>query len=73
MLGKIEEYFIEQLAPGDTFLFGGMVLRFEGIHENEAIATRTADAEPKIPVYAGGKFYPGLANRRAGEIGLCVS
>ena len=23
-------------------------------------------------VYAGGKFYPGLANRRAGEIGLCL-
>jgi ATP-dependent Lhr-like helicase len=56
VLGKIEEYFIEQLAVGDTFLFGGLVLRFEGIHENEAIATRTADAEPKIPIYAGGKF-----------------
>jgi ATP-dependent Lhr-like helicase len=56
VLGRIEEYFIEQLAVGDTFLFGGMVLRFEGIHENEAVATRTADAEPKIPIYAGGKF-----------------
>ncbi len=56
VLGRIEEYFIEQLAVGDTFLFGGMVLRFEGIDENEAVATRTADAEPKIPIYAGGKF-----------------
>jgi ATP-dependent Lhr-like helicase len=32
------------------------VLRFEGIHENEAVATRTADTTPKIPAYIGGKF-----------------
>jgi ATP-dependent Lhr-like helicase len=56
VLGKIEEYFIESLAPGDTFLFAGIVLRFEGIHENEVVATRTADETPKIPIYAGGKF-----------------
>ena len=56
VLGKIEEYFIETLAPGDTFLFAGLILRFEGIHENEVIATRTADDTPKIPLYAGGKF-----------------
>ena len=56
VLGKLEEYFIEQLSPGDTFLFAGQVLRFEGIRESEAIATRTADDTPKIPVYEGGKF-----------------
>jgi ATP-dependent Lhr-like helicase len=56
VLGRIEEGFIEALAPGDTFLFAGLILRFEGIHENEAVATRTADDTPKIPVYAGGKF-----------------
>ena len=56
VLGKIEEYFIETLSPGDTFLFAGLILRFEGIHENEVVATRTADDAPKIPVYAGGKF-----------------
>ncbi|MHA1553282.1 MAG: DNA ligase-associated DEXH box helicase, partial [Alphaproteobacteria bacterium] len=56
VLGKIEEYFIETLAPGDTFLFAGLVLRFEGMHENEVIATRTRDTTPKIPLYAGGKF-----------------
>jgi ATP-dependent Lhr-like helicase len=26
-LGQIEEYFIEGLAPGDTFLFAGEILR----------------------------------------------
>ena len=56
VLGRIEEYFIETLAPGDTFLFAGLILRFEGIHENEVIATRTADDTPKIPIYSGGKF-----------------
>src|SRR5262249_43626391 len=54
--GRIEEGFIEALSPGDTFLFAGLILRFEGIHENEAIATRTADDTPKIPIYSGGKF-----------------
>jgi ATP-dependent Lhr-like helicase len=33
-----------------------LILRFEGMHENEVIATRTADDTPKIPIYAGGKF-----------------
>ncbi len=56
VLGKIEESFIEALAPGDTFLFAGLILRFEGLFENEVIATRTADDTPKIPIYAGGKF-----------------
>lgn len=57
ILGEIEEYFAETLTPGDTFLFAGEVLRFEGIHEDEVIAVRTtAGTEPKIPAYDGGKF-----------------
>ncbi len=56
VLGKIEEYFIDGLSPGDTFLFGGLILAFQGIHENEVVATRTADQTAKIPVFAGGKF-----------------
>ena len=30
-LGEMEEYFFEMLTPGDTFLFAGEVLKFEGI------------------------------------------
>lgn len=56
MLGKVEEYFLETLTPGDTFLFAGEVLRFEGIHEQDALVTRSSDPEPQIPYYAGGKF-----------------
>lgn len=56
VIGEIEEYFIEQLAPGDTFLFAGYVLKFEGIHEQEAFASKTKDDTPAIPAYYGGKF-----------------
>jgi ATP-dependent Lhr-like helicase len=56
VLGEVEEWFIEQLAPGDSFIFAGEVLRFEGLREMDAIVTRANSAEPKIPTYDGGKF-----------------
>ncbi|PNG26984.1 ligase-associated DNA damage response DEXH box helicase [Methylocella silvestris] len=56
VLGEIEEYFIEMLAPQDTFLFGGEILRLQGVVENEAIVSRANADAPKIPSYAGGKF-----------------
>jgi ATP-dependent helicase Lhr and Lhr-like helicase len=57
VLGEIEEYFAESMLPGDTFLFAGEVLRFEGINENNVLCSRTtAGTDPKIPSYAGGKF-----------------
>ncbi len=55
-LGKVEEYFTEMLSPGDTFLFSGKVLRFEGIRENECLVTQGFKLDPKVPAYAGGKF-----------------
>jgi len=56
VLGEVEEYFIEQLTPGDSFVFAGEVLRFEGMRENDAIVTRANTTEPKVPAYDGGKF-----------------
>lgn len=56
VLGELEEYFLSQLSVGDTFLFSGQVLRFEGLDEFGALATRTTASEPRIPSYAGGKF-----------------
>ncbi len=57
VLGEVEEYFAETMLAGDTFIFGGEVLRFEGISGNEVAASRTpAGTDPKIPSYAGGKF-----------------
>jgi ATP-dependent Lhr-like helicase len=55
-LGKIEEYFLETMTPGDTFLFAGRTLRFEGIRENEAYVSNATGVDAKVPIYAGGKF-----------------
>lgn len=56
VLGKIEEYFAETLRHGDSFLFAGKILRFEGIRENECIVSNGAGANIIVPSYAGGKF-----------------
>ncbi|MGU3537152.1 ligase-associated DNA damage response DEXH box helicase [Methylobacterium sp. A54F] len=57
VLGEIEEDFCETLTVGDTFLFSGEVLRFEGLIEDEAMVTRAgAGTDPAIPSYAGSKF-----------------
>ena len=55
-LGQIEEWFIEQLVPGDTFLFAGQVLQFEALDETSARVTRSKSDTPKVPSYQGGKF-----------------
>jgi ATP-dependent Lhr-like helicase len=56
VLGKMEEYFLEELSPGDTFIFAGNVLRFEGIRETSAFVSLAHDPEAQIPSYQGGKF-----------------
>jgi ATP-dependent Lhr-like helicase len=66
LLGKVEEYFLEQLTQGDTFRFAGRVLRFEGIRENEAFASPADAEDPMIPSYEGGKFP--LTTYLAGEV-----
>jgi ATP-dependent Lhr-like helicase len=56
-LGEVEEYFVSTLAQGDTFLFAGRLLRFDGIRDNEAITSLAKGSEePKIPAYMGGKL-----------------
>ncbi len=55
-LGRMEEYFFTQLLPGDTFLFAGEILAFEGMRENEAYVSRSFSPSPKVPTYMGGKF-----------------
>ena len=56
ILGELEEYFIEGLTPGDTFVFSGEILRFEALVEDEAYVSRAHADDPKVPAYAGGKF-----------------
>lgn len=54
ILGEIEENFIQQLMPGDTFLFSGEVLEFVRIRDMLVEAKKTSAAESKIPSYNGG-------------------
>jgi ATP-dependent Lhr-like helicase len=56
LLGQVEEYFIEMLTPGDTFVFGGEILRYEAIVEDEVYVSRATSEDPKVPSYEGGKF-----------------
>jgi ATP-dependent Lhr-like helicase len=56
LLGKIEEYFIEHLAPGDSFLFAGEILKLEAVVETTALVSRAAGETPSVPSWQGGKF-----------------
>ena len=56
ILGEIEEYFIEGLVPGDTFVFGGEIVRYEALVEDHVYVYRSNDRDAKVPSYMGGKF-----------------
>lgn len=56
LLGEIEEYFIEGLVAGDTFVFGGEIVRYEALMEDEVYVSRASDKDAKVPSYMGGKF-----------------
>lgn len=56
VLGEVEEYFIEGLVVGDTFAFGGEVVRYEALAEDQVYVSRANDRDAKVPSYAGGKF-----------------
>jgi ATP-dependent Lhr-like helicase len=55
-LGEIEEGFAASLTPGDTFLIGGRVVRYEGLREMTVEVTDRPDRAPKIAVFNGTKF-----------------
>jgi ATP-dependent Lhr-like helicase len=56
ILGEVEEYFIETLGHGDTFVFAGEILKYEALLENEVYVSRSTATDPKVPAYEGGKF-----------------
>ncbi|RKQ73884.1 ligase-associated DNA damage response DEXH box helicase [Oceanibaculum indicum] len=56
VLGEVEEYFVMGLEPGDTFLFAGRLLRFDGLRETIVQASPATGDAPKIPAYAGGRL-----------------
>jgi ATP-dependent Lhr-like helicase len=64
-LGEVEEYFVNMLTPGDTFMFAGRLLRFLGLRETVCEVADGGDGDPKVPAYAGGRMplTTGLADR----------
>ena len=55
-LGEVEESFASTLTPGDTFLIGGQVVRYEGLKEMTVEVSRQPGREPKVAVFNGTKF-----------------
>ncbi len=56
LLGEVEEYFIETMVPGDTFVFAGEILKYETLVEDEVYVSRATAEDPKVPAYEGGQF-----------------
>ena len=55
-LGEVEEYFVNMLTPGDTFIFAGRLLRFLGLRETVCEVADGGTGDPKVPAYAGGRM-----------------
>ncbi len=55
-IGEAEEWYFEQMTPGDTFVFGGQVWALQGIVKTDALVSPAVDKDPKIPSYGGSKF-----------------
>ncbi|EAR52325.1 ATP-dependent helicase, DEAD/DEAH box family protein [Oceanicola granulosus HTCC2516] len=55
-LGEVEEGFAATLTPGDTFLIGGQVVRYDRMREMIVEVSRRTDKEPRIATFMGTKF-----------------
>jgi ATP-dependent Lhr-like helicase len=55
-LGEVEEYFVNMLTPGDTFMFAGRLLKFLRLRETTIEVAEGGTGEPKVPAYAGGRM-----------------
>ncbi|WP_119678668.1 ligase-associated DNA damage response DEXH box helicase [Indioceanicola profundi] len=56
VLGEVEEYFVNGLTPGDTFVFAGQLLKFLGVRDMEVQVAKGGSGEPKVPAYASGRL-----------------
>ncbi|PVA05901.1 ligase-associated DNA damage response DEXH box helicase [Thalassorhabdomicrobium marinisediminis] len=55
-LGEVEEAFAASLTPGDTFLMGGQIVRYEGLNQMTVEVSRNKGREPKVATFYGTKF-----------------
>ncbi len=55
-LGEVEEAFAATLTPGDTFLIGGQVVRFDALREMQIEVSPAPKRTPRIATFMGTKF-----------------
>ncbi|GAB5388181.1 MAG: ligase-associated DNA damage response DEXH box helicase [Alphaproteobacteria bacterium] len=57
VLGTIEEWFVQGLAPGDTFIFAGRLLEYVGM-KGMAVQVKASSGgeKPQVPAYEGGRM-----------------
>ncbi|MYG51002.1 MAG: ligase-associated DNA damage response DEXH box helicase [Rhodospirillaceae bacterium] len=56
-LGQVEEYFVNGLVRGDTFIFAGEMLEFNEVREMTVHARKAKGVDaPKVPAYGGGRL-----------------
>ncbi|MGB0438544.1 MAG: ligase-associated DNA damage response DEXH box helicase [Paracoccaceae bacterium] len=55
-LGDIEETFAATLTPGDTFLIGGQVVRYERLRDMIVEVSRAPNGKPKVATFNGTMF-----------------
>ncbi len=55
-LGEVEEGFAASLTPGDTFLIGGRIVRYENLRDMVVEVSRDPGRKPKVAVFSGTKF-----------------
>ncbi|MFL5253155.1 MAG: ligase-associated DNA damage response DEXH box helicase, partial [Rhodopila sp.] len=69
-LGEVEEYFVNILRPGDTFIFAGRLLRFIRVRDTAVECMEGGDGDPMVPAYAGARLplTTNLANRVRGML-----
>jgi ATP-dependent Lhr-like helicase len=55
-LGEVEEYFVNMLAPGNSFIFAGRLLRFVRVHQMVVEVTEGGAGDPMVPAWAGSRM-----------------
>ena len=56
VLGEVEEYFVNHLTEGDTFVFAGRLLEFVEVRETDVVTRPGSGDAPAVPAYVGGRL-----------------
>jgi len=55
-LGNIEEWFVAQLNPGESFWFAGKALELVRIKDNTVLVRKSGKMNGKVPAWMGGRM-----------------